>query len=166
MSMPMNTKYIFTALLLAHMLTASAAGQGTDTLQYAVNEHASCLLSLRQNVFFNPAMQRFHYATSLNVLSAAYQHDKASHPVRLEMGSGHNHGCRKERPLCGAMPLTKTATQRASAIARHLILPHFTLISWRIRWVETTEMSGIILWVALPQHWADGPLEQKGSTQH
>ncbi len=88
----MNTKYIFTALLLAPMLTASAAGQGTDTLQYAVNEHASCLLSLRQNVFFNPAMQRFHYATSLNVLSAAYQHDKASHPVRLEMGSGHNHG--------------------------------------------------------------------------
>lgn len=43
-------------------------------------------------LYANPAMQRYHYAHSLNTLRAGIDYGHASQPVRLEQGSGHSMG--------------------------------------------------------------------------
>lgn len=55
-------------------------------------DHSSLVLSLRNGVFANPAMQAFHYESSLNDLSVGFRHYGASSAVRPEYGNMLNRG--------------------------------------------------------------------------
>lgn len=74
------------------VMTATIEAETIDSLALRTVEHRSAVLSLRDNLFNNPAMQSIHFTTSLNTLAATYTYAHASSPIRLEQGNGKNIG--------------------------------------------------------------------------
>lgn len=72
--------------------TAATAQPADSTMAARVVEHENAVVRLRNGVYANPAMQQYHYATSLNTLRAGWQHRSSSAPARLEEGKGMNRG--------------------------------------------------------------------------
>lgn len=83
-----NTALIALLVVIATTVEAETA----DSLALRTVEHRSVVLSLRDNLFSNPAMQSLHFTTSLNTLAATYTYAHASSPVRFELGDGRNIG--------------------------------------------------------------------------
>ncbi len=72
--------------------THRAAAATAVTLADRLAEAYAPAADLAAPLYANPAMQRYHYAHSLNTLQAGIDYGHASQPVRLEQGSGHSVG--------------------------------------------------------------------------
>lgn len=86
-----NKKYIL-PLFAAIAVFPVFGEEKPDSLRDDVIQQSGQLVALRNGVFQNPAMQSFHYNSSLTSIAAGYKYGDATSPVKLEYGDGHSYG--------------------------------------------------------------------------